>query len=230
MSFDICSIHTSGYNHSMSVDAERLDGLMERASEALAGLDYLKCEALCLEALCEARAQKRYGFYARVLLPLQEARRQRRMIAAEGEVILGTPGNGFDVERWLVDGRAGCVVLTHPSTAEDARVFAEQVREKNLYVEVLFADNPAGDGRWMLRSCEGAGKSGVVCELDAPRPGDEPAEWFLNATERLGDAVSVSIDDKLTGEALVYELEVGLGVFADHELLHQRLARAAGSI
>ena len=211
----------------MSTATQKLDRIMEHASRALAELDYLTCESLCLEALAEARGLKRFDFYARVLLPLQEARRQRRMIAAQGEIILGTPAQGFDTEGRLVDGWAGCVVLTHPNVLDDARVLAEQAREKNRYVEVLFADNPSEAAIWKLRSYEGPG---VGCEVDAPTPGGDAAQWFLYATERLGDEALRCADESLTGEDRVGDLEARLRVFPDHELLHQRLLLAARSV
>ncbi len=227
----------------MSTATEKLDGIMERASQALADLDYLVCEALCLEALAEARDQRRFGFYARVLLPLQEARRQRRMIAAQGKVDLGTTKTKVDTEHWLSDRQAGCLVLTQPNTLEDARELTERAQRENKYVEVLFADNVPTASRWTLRSYKGPA---VSCEIDAPPPGQTPgqtpgqspgqspnldhAQWFLYATERLGDAALASADETLTGESLIRDLEALLSVFPDHELLHQRLAQAARTV
>ena len=55
-----------------------LDDQMETASQALAELDYARCEALCVKALEQARKQSDWVMYQRVLLPLQEARRQHQ--------------------------------------------------------------------------------------------------------------------------------------------------------
>lgn len=211
----------------MTAATEKLDGIMDRASRALADMDYLACEALCLEALVEARDQRRFGCYARVLMPLQEARRQRRMIAAQGEVTLDSSQPGFDTDRWLTELRAGCVVLTHPYTAEDARALAERVRREKKFIEVLFADNTADAPSWTLRSYDGPE---VSCDVPSPASGQSPAQWFLHATEQLGDAALRSIDDSLRGEALILDLEARLRVFPDHELLHQRLAQAARTV
>jgi hypothetical protein len=217
----------SRYNHRMTTALDRLDDIMERASRALAEMDYLACESLCLEALAQARDTRRYGHYARVLLPLQEARRQRRMIAAQGEVRLGGAEPGFDADRWLTEQRAGCIVLTRPRTAKDARAFAQRARSDKRFIEVLFADNAPEKPKWTLRSYDGPE---VVCEVDRPAPDQDPAQWFLHATEKLGDAALRSVDGTLRGEALILDLESRLRVFPDHELLHQRLADAARGV
>ncbi len=226
----------------MNETIEKLDGIMGRASQALADMDYLGCEVLCLEALAEARGVKRFGYYARVLMPLQEARRQRRMIAAQGDILLGTAEPGFDVGRWLTGQRAGCIVLTHPHTAKDAKSLADRAYDEKKFIEILFADNAPDAETWTLRSYDGPE---ISCEVQAPTPGspdspgshdspaspnEDPAQWFLHATEQLGDAALRSTDDSLSGGALVLELEVRLRIFPDHELLHQRLAEAARTV
>ncbi|MHC4996015.1 MAG: hypothetical protein ACYTGQ_13285, partial [Planctomycetota bacterium] len=61
----------------------QIDTLMEEASEALAHTDYFRCEKRCLQALALARDDNDYERYARILLPLQEARRLRRQAAAD---------------------------------------------------------------------------------------------------------------------------------------------------
>lgn len=201
-----------------------LDSLMERASRALAEMDYLACEVLCLEALEAARCAGRYGYYARVLLPLQEARRHRRMIAAQGEVLLGSGEPGFDPERWLAQRNQGCILLTPPHRPGDAKVLADKARAANKYVEVLYAEDVPSSPRWTLRSYDGPE---VCCEISPRVPSESPASWFLRASELLGDAALGGVDDSLQSEALVLELQARLRVFPDHERLHQRLAGAA---
>lgn len=210
----------------MTATLEQLDAIMEKASRALAEMDYLTCEALCLDALTEAKRADRYGYYARVLLPLQEARRQRRMIAAAGDIHLGG-GPGFEPGEWLVGRDAGCVVLTRPHSAVDALAIHQQARQSKQFVEVLFADNAQEDALWTLRSYDGPA---VHCTINAPPPDISPSQWFIEATERLGDAALAGVDSTLTGGALVDELESRLRVFPDHELLHQRLADAAKAV
>lgn len=213
----------------MSHEPENTGQLMERASQALAQMDYLACEALCIEALHAARDGGDWTEYARILLPLQECRRQRRMIAAEGAIRLGT--TGLDGKP-LSDRGAACIVVTHPHTAE----VADQWRAQHQYVEVLFADNTSDAGTWTLRSTRGPA---VTCDVAVPpsawidawldgktKPikGKTPADWFIDATEALGDAALDQSDDTPQG------LEACLDVVTDHEILHQRLGAAARSL
>src|SRR5690606_17570305 len=86
-----------------------LDDIMERASRSLAAMDYLTCERLCVEALAAARRAQDWSYYARILLPLQEARRQRRLIAADGWVRLGTSDLEGPHHDWSGVFEAGCV-------------------------------------------------------------------------------------------------------------------------
>lgn len=142
---------------------------MERASVALARMDYLTCEELCVEALGEARRVGDWPYYARILLPLQESRRQRRLIAAEGTIRLGTAGLDNDPARWLAEFEMGCVVVTHPHEASTAARLWSLVRERRLYIEVLYADNDSGSPWWRVSSFRGLP---VQVSFPAPR-----AQW-----------------------------------------------------
>jgi hypothetical protein len=154
------------YNSNMTAT---LDEQMEAASEALARMDYLRCEALCVQALAQAREQRRWPYYARILLPLQEARRQRRQIAADGVIRLGTASLHGGPADWLDAIEAGCIVVTAPHTADDARALHEAAIERGQYVEVLFSESESSDERWQIGSFAGPK---VRCERPAP-----PADW-----------------------------------------------------
>lgn len=224
---------------------------MERASQSLAHMDYLTCEAFCLEALAIARQEQDWAYYARILLPLQEARRQRRMIAADGVVRLGTARLEQPVESWMVNLQAGCVVLTHPHKASDAQKLDHEARRLRRCVEVLFADNTEGSEAWTLRSYRGPA---VSCLVPAPprawqdswlAPGERPstneedrdnddvelastpADWFIDATEALGDAALEQVTAAQGDSHRIAQLEAMLDVVTDHEILHQQLGDAA---
>ncbi|MEX2216813.1 MAG: hypothetical protein WD768_22050 [Phycisphaeraceae bacterium] len=216
-----------------------LDTIMEDASLALAKMDYLTGEATCLKALSLASEQRDWAYYGRILLPLQECRRQRRMIAAEGVVRLGTADLTGAAESWLGDLPEGCIVLTHPHSREDARRLQAAARDRQHHVEVLFADNEASASRWKL--CAFTGPS-IEVEVAAPpaawrnawlRPGAVaekgaklPADWFVDATEKLGDALLARVTTENPRQRIA-ELEACLAAMSDHEILHQRLADAA---
>ncbi len=233
---------------------DELDVLMERASEALAEMDYRQCEALCLDALAQARQQGDWPFYARVLLPLQESRRQRRMIAADGGIRLGTGSMEGELDDLLDAIGDGCVVLTRPHDAAAARALADAAALRKRCVLLLLADNEADAAVWNIRSFRGPD---VACDRPAPAnelvdrwwPGQtdkiqsdrtakkaseqqvnragQAADWFLSAAEALGDAALAKVAANLRGRGQVEALEKCLQVVTDHEILHQRLGEAA---
>ncbi len=227
--------------------SDELDSLMERASEALAQMDYLTSEALCVEALGKARQSGAWDYFARIVLPLQEARRQRRMIAAEGVVRLGVRARET-VDALLGHLPSGCIVLTHPFTADDASALQRQAKAAQRHIEVLFADNAVDAPMWTLRSLAGVMatvtmpappsgwrdrwiKSGEVVAADGSvKPGVTPADWFLDAMEALGDAALAGVDPTLTGVKRIDTLLACLEAVTDHEILHQRLADAARNL
>lgn len=204
---------------------------MERASRKLVDMDYLASEALCLDALARARDDGDWTAYARILLPLQECRRQRRMIAADAGVQLGTNAC------WN-DQRHGCVAVTHPLAEADARKIARDAAEQGRFVEVLWCDNPPSAATWTVKTFDG---SAIACAVPAPDAGwlnkrldpatDEAGlaagHWFIAASEALGDAALAAVAAPLGSRARVDQLEAAVAAVGDHEILHQRLADAA---
>ncbi len=224
------------YNHAMADVRPQLDAIMDDASRALVAMDYLTCEARCIEALGQARAAEDWSYYARILLPLQEARRQRRMIAAEGTIRVGTPDLKDEPATWLERLSPGCVVMTPPHTPDQAGQLQQLARRRRLHVEVLFAE--PGQSAWRLRT-----SAGRVAECDFRPPPVEclhrwlsdpadgrrqdAAEWFIDATEALGDALIEGVGEAPGTRGRIVALESCLDAMTDHEKLHQRLADAA---
>ncbi len=224
-----------------------IDQLMETASEALGRMDYLACEALCLEALATARAQGNWAYYARVLMPLQESRRQRRMIATEGVVRLGTADLDRHWSDWPEAEPSGCIVLTHPHTPETARTIEQNARQQRRCVEVLFADNASCADTWAIRSFAGPAvtchvpappvawrdrwlASAEVCSTKTVKGSMGPADWFLDACEALGDVALAQVEAPRNSPERIEALEQCLAVVTDHEVLHQRLGDAARAL
>jgi hypothetical protein len=228
-----------------------LDEQMEQASQALARMDYLACEALCVQALAEAREQARWAYYARILLPLQEARRQRRQMAADGTIRLGTASLSGQPTDWLQHLQAGCIVVTEPHGPEQAQALMEAARQAKQHLEVLYAANEPSANPWAIRSFAGPRieveraappASWVDRWLEAnavPEPApaghsQTPADWFLDASEALGDAAIDKVEARTDaipgGDQRVALLEQMLQVVTDHEILHQKLGDAARAI
>lgn len=220
--------------------AATLDDVMETASQALAQMQYARCEALCVEALGQARDAGQWVIYQRILLPLQEARRQRRQSALDGPILLGTPVMD-DANNQRPQGMTqGCIVLTWPHTASDAKAFNQKLHESSSPVELLFADNSADATNWRITSMAGPGLS-----IDLPAPNPEwvgqwvapsgiasptPAHWFMQASEALGNAALAAIEAQPGTLEYLSALEAALACVDDHEILHQRLASAAKTL
>lgn len=220
--------------------AATLDDVMETASQALAQMHYARCEALCVEALGKARDAAQWVMYQRILLPLQEARRQRRQSALDGPILLGTHAKDDASSQRLEGMTQGCIVLTWPYTASDAKAFHEKLHESSSPVELLFADNPAGATNWRITSMAGPGLS---IDLPAPKPEwvgqwvdpsaiapPTPAHWFMQASEALGNAALATIQAQPGTLDYLSALEDALACVDDHEILHQRLAAAAKTL
>ncbi|MEO1236042.1 MAG: hypothetical protein AAFX76_04565 [Planctomycetota bacterium] len=211
-----------------------LDTLMEHASQRLVDMDYLGSEALCLEGLAMARDAEDWNAYARVLLPLQECRRQRRMIAADTAVTLGTNAC------WR-DPRDGCVAVTRPLGRDDALRIMRDAANHQRHVEVLWCDNEPDAATWTVRTAAGPA---ITCKVDAPHRdlinqriapdehegGHAAAHWFVAASEALGDAALDAVTAPLGERARVEQLEAMVAAVGDHEILHQRLADAARAL
>ena len=234
-----------------------LDQTMQEASAALVDMQYLNAERLCLTALDAALERESWSYVARIVLPLQEARRQRRMIAADTAVQLGTVEHD-DLTAWFDAsetraGPDGCLLVTRPCKLEDARSSLSRLRERDRYAEVLFADVEVeqdeafdGDDPWPIVSladaelrveCPGPHAAWQGRPL-RPRDADwrppaatadapTPADWFLDAAERLGDAAIATASTDASPRERFEHLHRLLEAAPDHELLHQALAEAA---
>lgn len=230
-----------------------LDAVMEEAGVALAKMDYLTCESLCLQALTQARKQKDWAMYGRILMPLQETRRQRRMIAAEGSFRFGTASLDGSPETWLDQCDSGAIVVTHPHDMNVATELMQATQNRRQFIEILFADSGADASVWTLRSFAGpetkveiqpppsAWRDRWLTNLDVNEEASEPAgasnsitltpgAWIIDATEQLGDAALAATADMPVNESLIIVLEDCLRVVVDHELLHQRLSGAVKAV
>lgn len=181
----------------MTDAASRIDELMERASQALVSRDYLTCERLCVEAIGLARQAEDFERLARITLPLQEARRQRRQIAEDAGTVVFT-GKREPAEAILDRCPRGCILLTDPPYAEsDAQAVREAARHREAFVEVLRLDS--------------AGLTAMFCK----------------AMEEVGDAALASIPGSAEPVERVDRILAKLDQVGDHEIAHQRLASAA---
>lgn len=216
---------------------------MERASEALEATRYFECEKLTRTALQRAHAAGDYERMARIILPLQEARRQRRQLAVDAS--FGPGGRGvtlFETRRAVPNDIApGCYLFQPPLIGADARAFRDHAAEQQVPVFVLTREPLTRDGLWPIVSVGAisvraklAPPFRVEFTLDRPsRDGVTPADaahitraWFESTAEALGDSAIASLKTDDPAAWLVEDLLDRLEAFPDHEKLHQRLADA----
>lgn len=222
----------------------QLDELMDQASLLLVKMQYLQAEKLCEQALKIAREQQLWGYLARITLPLQECRRQRRMIAAEGHVVLGTEHLGDDPLATLSELTSGCVVITGNNAQLHAAKLVQHVRSHPRHLLVLAATT--GQNQWTLHSAVepiytvtypappadwhhqtlAPSQWPEVADSHWPTPGD----WFLDVLEKLGDQALKTVRSPVDDVKRVDELLAALHAVSDHEILHQQLAQAASSL
>jgi hypothetical protein len=173
---------------------EALQGLCEAGSERLTRMDYLGAEAALAEAEAHAWSARDWDTLARLYMPLQEARRQRRQRCGEGVVALDLIASGPDDQ---VDGRRivenyphGQLLVAGWGSIEPARQVRALQPEHGLFVETfLAAVYPIGSG---------GGRAVVIVptedvRLPDPRPGQSidaliatlPAQSLVNSADAL---------------------------------------------
>lgn len=218
-----------------------LDQLMDRASHVLVKMQYLEAEKLCEQALLMAYECKFWGYLARITLPLQECRRQRRMYAADGEIVIGTGHLPGDVVGELDQIQCGCVVFTGDDAKAHAIDLLQRVADKPRYLLVFFAS--VGNDQWQVHSAskpefyvnyspppevwqnvnQAAGEYVKASDSAWPTPGD----WVLDVQEKLGDQALKVIDTNVDALQRVDALLEAITAVPDHEILHQQLAKTA---
>ncbi|QDU70903.1 hypothetical protein Pan265_07450 [Mucisphaera calidilacus] len=223
---------------------------MNRASQALLERDYLTTESLCEQARDLARSSEAWDDYARILMPLQECRRMRRTIAAEGWLLIGTHDRDALLDDLASQGPppgpkpfthpgkqpgeicAAQIVVTAPLTPDDTRIIWETCRQRRLWVELLLAG-----GSGPSRVARSWGDNNLTAEIPAP-PGDIPIDtwieprhkhavtgstWFQAACETLGNAALTALNTPPATPASLDQIAQAVDAIPDHELLHQRL-------
>lgn len=195
--------------------------MMEKAQAALQRNAWFEAERLAARALDAARAQREFGLMARILLPLQEARRQRLQLAfdaggANGITIVESPfGEEFRPQ-------PGCYLVQPPMVGADARRLRLAALEQQAPVAVLCRE-PLTRAR--LCPIVAIGQVTIRTKVDPPKSPNRPTlAWFAAAMEALGDAAIETLDSGIGVVKQVDALLARLDAWPDHEKLHQALA------
>jgi hypothetical protein len=120
-----------------------LDELCERGQRELMDMDYLSAEATLADAERGALAVSDFDLLARLMLPLQEARRQRRQRCGEGMVrwdiaALG-PDQVLSAGQIALDYPRGQLLIAGWGTIAPAVEFRRIQQERRLYAETFLA-------------------------------------------------------------------------------------------
>ncbi|XHC25540.1 MAG: hypothetical protein ACFHWZ_04155 [Phycisphaerales bacterium] len=130
--------------------SEKIDQLMEQASAALAKTEYFECERLALEALNTAFEAGDFERMARIVLPLQEARRQKRLEALECSTVIRL--NEADQELLQEDEQveAGCYLFEPLLVGADGRDLRERANQQGVPVLVVVREPRTSVGEWPI--------------------------------------------------------------------------------
>src|SRR5438309_5263992 len=118
--------------------ASDLQSLCELGQQQLERMEYLAAEATLIDAESLASAINDFDTLARLYMPLQEARRQRRQRCGEGTVCLDLlsqgPDDRIDGRRIVENFSHGQLLVAGWCTIEPAVAVRNLQREHKLYV------------------------------------------------------------------------------------------------
>jgi hypothetical protein len=215
----------------------QIDRLMDRASKALEATKYFEAERHAAAALRRAHGASDFERMARIVLPLQEARRQKHQLAADS-------GRCFLFRR-LADMQTdaiepGCYLFQPPLIGMDARTYREAADSQEVPVIVMTREPMTRECKWPVVAVNGTvsvrtrvdtpwklervEKSITKDAVDGVAFGAPPVAWFESASELLGDAAIVRLRPEDPAAWKVDDLIGFLDCQPDHEKLHQRLA------
>jgi len=199
--------------------AEKIDAVMEEASAALARGEYFACESKASGALELAHASQDWDRMARILMPLEEARRQKRLEAADSGFVRRI--DSVDELLELGEIEAGCWLLEPLIVAAHGREFRARADAAGVPVIVIVREPETQLGEWPLATIGPVVVRARVAPVEEPTP-----EWFLEAAEALGEEAIDSVEADLEPEARIDRLYERLQAVRDHDELHQALAEA----
>ncbi len=216
-----------------ALGSSTIDELMERACQHVAAAEYFDAERVCTRCLRGSRSNLDFERMARIVLPLQEARRQRRVAALDAGMV-AVVRTRHDLPRPLA---AGCYLLKPPMIGRDGTSLRETLNRRGIPASVLTREPLTRMGKWPI---VGVGPMVVRTQVEPPWPvaRDEtspskdtdtrlpPLEWFARASEALGDVAIAALAPGDHPHYRVDDLLDFLEAHPEHEKLHQELERA----
>lgn len=136
---------------------------MEEASSSLVHRRYFDAERRCVDALRMAFANHDYERMARIVLPLEEARRQKRDMAFDARRVMLVDGE-IPTGRKLVPG---CYLVCPPRVGLDGKLLREEADRKKVPTIVVTREPTTREGLWPVVSL-----GPVTVRLKVPPPVD----------------------------------------------------------
>lgn len=217
-----------------TLKTKSIDELMERACLHIAAAEYFEAERLCVGALRAARNALDFERMARIVLPLQEARRQKRVSAFDAGMV-AVVRTRQDLPKPMP---AGCYLVMPPMIGRDGTSLRETLNRRSTPASVLTREPLTRTGRWPI---VGVGPMVIRVQVDPPWPIERvegsvskdndtrlpPVEWFARTSEGLGDAAIAALAPGDHPHYRVDDLLDFLEAHPEHEKLHQELERAS---
>jgi hypothetical protein len=201
---------------------KKIDEVMEKASAALAHMRWFEAERLAHKALTMAWQHRDVERMARIIMPLQEARRQRVQKALDGGRITVVDRAPI-AEDIKVD--PGCYLVGPPLVGADARRIRLAALTQETPVFVLCREPVTQLGLVPVVSTL-PGKS-FRAKVRPPKNREQPdLAWMVEAMDDLGHAAVHSIDPAQAVERRIDALLEMLDAMPEHEGLHQALEEA----
>ncbi|MSQ91077.1 MAG: hypothetical protein EXS01_06780 [Phycisphaerales bacterium] len=199
--------------------AARIDELMQKAQLALKSGRWFEAERLAQRALEISHQSGDFGRMGRIVMPLQEARRQRMQLATEVTGVKWIEGEIAEDHRV----GPGMHIMQPPLVGADARRVRLTAIRREVPALVLCREPTTQLG---LVPVVAIGLLTVRARIDPPdKPGKPTKQWFLWALEQLGNAAIGMID---TGMDAVRQVDVTVSLLdsvPDHEELHTTFAK-----
>ena len=207
-----------------SKPTNKLDARMEEASTALTEGRYFDAERVAVAALASAEQAGDFERMARIVLPLLEARRQKRLAAIDTGALYCL-SQDIDEEAPV---EPGCYLIEPLLVAANGRDLRLRANEQQMPVFVVVREPQSRDGLWPICMI---GPKTVRTKVRPPTKGEagepEPTiEWMVAASEALGDEAIAMVDPDADAPDRVKQLHELLGTCPDHEKLHQALEEA----
>lgn len=199
--------------------AARIDDLMQKAQSALKSARWFEAERLAQRALELSHQVGDFGRMSRIIMPLQESRRQRVQMASDVSTVKWVEGEIGEDHRV----GPGLHMMQPPLVGADARRIRLTALRREVPALVLCREPTTQMG---LVPIVAIGLMTVRARIDPPdKPAKPTKQWFLWALEQLGDTAIGMID---TGMDAVRQVDVAVSLLdsvPDHEELHTTLVQ-----